>query len=98
MGKFYKIYEVRNDVAACDVQDIEPENGTDYTLEELQGYVEGYIEIVPLTDGDIMVVNEEGLLSDLLINPVATAIFQQATGEKDYIFGNVVICKDSEVL
>ena len=97
MGKHYKYNEVAG-VPAYIVEDIEPRNGTDYQLDELQGYVEGLIEIVPLTDGDIMVVNEEGYINDLPLNPLATAIFQNATGNNGYIFGNVVICKDNEVL
>lgn len=100
MAKYYKLHTMDETagVAAYTVEDIEPANGTDYQLEELQGYVDGLIEIVPLTDGDIMVLNEEGLINDLPINPLATAIFQQATGNPGYIFGNVVICKDNEVL
>ena len=97
MAKYYKYHEIAG-VLTYTVTDIEPQNGTDYQLGELQGYVDGLIEIVPLTDGEIMVLNDEGLINDLPINPLATAIFQQATGSPDYIFGNVVICKETEVL
>jgi len=97
MAKYYEHHEIAG-VLTYTVTDIEPLNGSDYKLEELQGYVGGLIEIVPLTDGEIMVVNEEGLINDLPINPVATAIYQNATGDDGYIFGNVVICKDNEVL
>lgn len=97
MAQYYK-YHDRGIMSGFDVETIEPQNGTDYQLSELQGYVEGLIEIVPLTDGEIMVVNEEGYINDLPLNPLATAIFQQATGNDGYIFGNVVICRDNEVL
>lgn len=98
MGKYYKLHSLGDGVAAYTVEDIQPANGTDYELEELQGYVDGLIEIVPLTDGEIMVVNEEGYINDLPLNPLATAIFQNATGNDSYIFGNVVVCRDNEVL
>ena len=34
--------------------EIQPENGTDFKLEELQAYVDGYIEIVNLRNGEIL--------------------------------------------
>ena len=32
------------------VQGVFPANGTDFSLEELQGFVGGYIEIIDVTD------------------------------------------------
>lgn len=99
MAKYYKLQETVDGVAAFyTVEDVEPTNGRDFSLEELQGYVDGLIEIVPLTDGEIMVVNEEGYINNLPLNPLATAIFRDATGNDGYIFGNVVICSDGQVL
>jgi hypothetical protein len=43
-----------------DTSDVQPLNGTDYQLDELKKFVDGYIEIVNLSDGCIMVVNENG--------------------------------------
>ena len=40
--------------------EIQPKNGTDFKLEELQAYVDGYIEIVNLRNGEILVINEDG--------------------------------------
>lgn len=41
-------------------KEIQPQNGTDFKLEELQAYVDGYIEIVNLQNGEILVINEDG--------------------------------------
>ena len=39
-------------------QSVQPTNGTDFTLEEMQGIVGGDIELVFLNETEIMVVNE----------------------------------------
>ena len=43
-------------------REICPANGTDFTLEEMQSIVGGYIEQVELDEETTMVVNEEGKL------------------------------------
>lgn len=62
-------------------QEIQPTNGTDFQLSELQRIVgagappgRDWIEIVPTKDGRIMVLNEEGKLYDLPRNAQATAL------------------------
>ena len=79
--------------------EITPKNGTDFQLEELQKYVGGYIEVVRLNDGRVMIVNEEGKLY-FERNDEATAIAtdHHALFDGDYICGNVVICNEREVL
>ena len=42
--------------------EIEPKNGTDFKLKELQDYIGGLIEIVYLPNEFILIVDEEGLL------------------------------------
>lgn len=71
--------------------DVVPKNGTDFSLEELQGVVDGYIEIVRLRDGRIMVVNEEGRLRGLKHNGKASVM------AADYIVGNVLVCDTGQV-
>lgn len=78
--------------------DVVPENGTDFQLDELQKIVGGYIEIVSLLDNEIMVVNEEGKLTDLPINENATEIYNEVDGFYDYIVGDVLVCDNSMVL
>lgn len=72
----------------------EPKNGTDFSLEELQEFVGGCIEIVPLAYDLIMVVNEDGKLLDLPFNEEATKIHRIYTGSAfSYVVGNALICK-----
>ncbi len=75
-----------------------PANGSDFQLEELQGLVDGRIEIVTVTDKVIMVINEEG--KDVLpMNVMATVMAkaQHAIFPLDYICGDVVMCPSEMV-
>lgn len=72
-------------------QIVEPSNGTDFSLEELQGFVGGYIEIVKVGNNRVMVVNEEGKLYRLPLNERATEIIQKA-GHNDYVVGDALVC------
>jgi len=73
-----------------------PQNKTDFTLEELQKYVGGLIEIVRTKDGKPMIINEEGKINDLPVNQKATAIYPY--NEYDFIVGDVLICQENEIL
>ena len=81
----------------CDgsVESVEPLNGVDFTLGELKHFVGGYIEVVYLGSGWLMVVNEEGKLLNLPINRTATQLYGNPSN--DYIVGDVVLCRDCEV-
>jgi hypothetical protein len=63
-----------------------PKDGKFFTLKELQDIVKGYIEIVNLQDGRLMIVNEEGKLDGLKPNPEATKLYVH-----DYIVGDVLV-------
>lgn len=78
-------------------EEVQPKNGTDFQLDELQGFVEGNIEIVYLGGDEIMVVNEEGKLLGLPVNLLATIPYQLSYGPVDQIYGNALVCKTSEV-
>lgn len=56
-------------------------------LKNLQKHVEGYIEVVPMGDGVVMICNEEGKLMGLPIN------FAYGL---DLIVGNVIFCGANE--
>lgn len=59
-----------------DLTFVKPKNGKKFTLEELQGYVEGYIEIVRGRNPDyVMVVNEDGIREELPLNKSASYIY-----------------------
>lgn len=74
--------------------------GKTYSLEELQKFVGGYIQILYLADRQLcMVVNEEGKIHGLPINPVATRLLKLLTTMcyNDFIVGNVLICGSDEI-
>ena len=80
------------------VQGVFPANGTDFSLEELQGFVGGWIEIINVTDDVIMVVNEDGKRG-LEPNGMAT-VLAKAHGAiflNDYIAGNALMCPSDMV-
>lgn len=73
---------------------VKPENGTDFELHEMQTIVGGWIEVVYLRDGRIMVVNEEGKVNRLEPNIVATNLLL-AQGGWDMVVGDVLVCDAS---
>ena len=72
-------------------RDIAPENGTDYSLRELQAIVGGFIELVQLDHEWMLVVHEEGLLFESPVNPIASYLAQQQ------IVGNVALVRQRSV-
>ena len=82
-----------------EISEISPANGSDFQLEELQEYVGGCIDIVSLDNGNIMVINDDGKFTCEL-NDKATdmAHYNHAIFADDYISGDVVVCKNQEVL
>lgn len=90
-----KIYHTNGKVTM-----VEPKNGTDFSLEELQAIVGGYIEILHTNDDNkIIVVNEEGKVNDLEVNRNATvgALAVGAISIYDYIAGDALFCDDNQV-
>lgn len=90
MAKLYK--------TSGEIVEIEPENGSDFSLEELQSFVDGHIELVYLNEDEMMIVNEEGKLRNLPYNQNATARFNKEMGFRaDYIAGDALICKHNQI-
>lgn len=79
------------------IKEVAPANNHDFSLEELQKFVGGYIEIISLSESQIMVLNEEGKLNNLPYNEEATKLFQKAYKTNDFIVGDVLVC-DSEMV
>ena len=77
-----------------------PANGKDYTLEEMQTAVGGMIELVRLGSDGMMVINEEGKLEHMPVNPTANALAHQyhAIFEDDVIVGPALVCPARMVL
>lgn len=78
-------------------EEVSPANGTDFQLDEVKAIVAGWVEVVGLYDGRIMLLNEEGKLQDMLPNQAATILFNQG-GRMwyDVIVGDVLVCEDKE--
>ncbi len=86
------------------VETIEPKYGTNFTLEELQQYVGGYIEILhpPSKYNAILIINEEGKLLNLPLNPLASQIWQDGSDKgsprsDDFVVGNAVLCGEDQI-
>lgn len=47
---------------------------------------------------DLIIFNDEGKLMELPYNENATEIYQERVYEGDFLVGDVLICKDSEML
>ena len=70
------------------------------TLESAQEFVGGYVEGVTFPNGDYLIVNEEGKLRNLPLNPEATALWRATfdndnyiTGRKDWVAGPAILIK-----
>lgn len=66
-------------------------------MEEMQEIVGGYFEYVSLSDGRLIIVNEEGLLQGLPVNIEATNILRRDHSTTQYIVGNAIVC-DSDMI
>lgn len=78
-------------------QEVFPENGKDFKLEELQKIVGGLIDAIGIGGDQIMVFNDEGKLIRLPYNQAATELFRKHYDTDDFIVGDVLVCKDSEI-
>lgn len=76
---------------------VEPKNGTDFKLEELQAIVGGYIQIACLRDDEIMVMDDEGKLKEKDLNLQASLRYRRDVNPYDSIVGDVLICKTNQV-
>ena len=74
---------------------VDPANGTDFSIDELNEFVDGYIEILHIGD-KLLVCNEEGKLQNLQYNATATRLIN-AAGIKDYIVGNALFCDKDKI-
>ena len=70
------------------------------TLKEAQVFVGGYVEGISFPNGDYLIINEEGKLIGLPLNPEATALWRATfdndnyiTGRKDFVVGPAILIK-----
>lgn len=57
------------------------------TLESAQKFVGGYVEGISFPNGDYLIVNEEGKLMGLPLNPEGTALWRATFTKDKYAFG-----------
>ena len=74
-------------------------NGTieplgDTGLKSLQKAVGGYIQIVNATNGQLIVMDEDGKMKGKVVNEIASAMYDNPN---DCIVGDVVVCDDNEI-
>ena len=70
------------------------------SLKAAQDFVGGYVEGITFPNGDYLIINEEGKLMGLPLNPEATALWRATfdndnyiTGRKDFVVGNAILIK-----
>ena len=69
-------------------------------LKTAQDFVGGMVEGISFPNGDYLIVNEEGKLMQLPLNPEATALWRATfdndnyiTGRKDFVVGPAILIK-----
>ena len=76
---------------------VKPASGGKFTLEELQGFVSGFIERIDLQNGKAMYINEDGKAMQMKRNISSTVCLQQRWClQGDYIACDEVILDYSE--
>ena len=69
-------------------------------LQSAQLFVCGYVECIQFPNGDLLLVNEEGKLMNMPLNPEATTLWRMTfdndnyvTGRKDVVVGPAILIK-----
>ena len=57
------------------------------TLKAAQAFVGGYVECITFPSGDLLIINEEGKLIGLPLNPEATALWRMTFTKQNYVTG-----------
>ena len=70
------------------------------TLKEAQDFVGGMVECITFPNGDLLIVNEEGKLMQLPLNPEGTLLwritftkYKYVTGYDDFVVGPAIYIK-----
>ena len=69
-------------------------------LKKAQDFVGGMVECITFPNGDLLIINEEGKLMGLPLNPEATLLWRMTfdndnyvTGRKDFVVGPAIYIK-----
>jgi len=70
------------------VKEIQSKND-DPSLSDAQKFVGGWVEVVQVNDG-ILIIDEEGKLKDKPVNEVASKMYADKYGDADIIVGDAI--------
>lgn len=92
MAILYKVEDKDlNGIVPQVICNISPKNGHHFSLEELHEMIGGYIEIVHIGNGVIVVVDEEGILKERVYNHLASDVCGR------FLVGNVLLCRAKQI-
>jgi hypothetical protein len=78
--------------ASGEQAEITPWNSVSFTLQEIQEYVGGYFELQRLSDGLLMLMDEDGKRKKKQINREASLLlFGNLAGIVDFVVGDVLV-------
>lgn len=81
-----------------EIVEVQPANGKDFRLEELQKIVGGKIQIIECNEeGMIMILDEEGKHKNKSFNSEATELVSEVIPTWDVIMGDVLVCESNLV-
>ena len=76
------------------------DNKDEPDLKTAQDFVGGMVEVITFPNGDVLIVNEEGKLMNLPLNPEGTALWRStftkdkyASGYDDWVSGPAILIK-----
>ena len=78
--------ELKHTTTAPEFKIIE-DNKDEPGLKPAQEFVGGNVECITFPNGDVLIVNEEGKLMGLPLNPEGTALWRMTFTKEEYAFG-----------
>ena len=75
-----------------EAEDYTPKNGKTFGKTEMCGIVEGFIDVIRLNDGRVIVVDSQGKALNKAVNIPATNILRRDHFTTDYIVGTAIVC------
>ena len=75
-----------------EAEDYTPKNGKTFGKTEMYGIVEGYINIIRLNDGRVIIFDSQGKALNKAVNIPATNILRRDHYTTDYIVGTAIVC------
>ena len=75
-----------------EAEDYTPKNGKTFGKTEMYGIVEGFVDIIRLNDGRVIIVDSQGKALNKAVNIPATNILRRDHYTTDYIVGTAIVC------